>query len=166
MIKGPWRKSMPSTSVRESERTMSGALQDDRYMDNWIQEEEKLVWPTCYPDHQPPILRLMNLETIIEDATGENYCGAAQSKNVDRPSRPLTIYNALEVGSLSQKDCGTKRILSPDDEEPLERIVTVQSLSLAEFQVEYLKGEDPMAKPVPNFVTTSAAEEEKLALLA
>ena len=97
-IKEPWRKSMPSTSVRESERMMSGALQDYRYMDNWIQVEEKLVWPTCYPDYQPPILRLMNLETLIEDATEENYCGPAQSENVNRPSCPLNIHDAFEVG--------------------------------------------------------------------
>lgn len=164
-----WLKYIASTAVKESECLMSGALQDDGHMANWIREEEGSVWPTGYPDYQPPTLRLINLETVVEDETEENHSGAAQSVDADHLSCPLEEHDALEGGSLSQQDCGTKRILSPDEKKSLERIITVQSLSFAELQVEYLKAghgtrKDPMAKPVPKDATTSAAGEGNLSL--
>ena len=162
-----WQKYINSAAVSGSECFMSGALQDDGHMDNWIPEEEGPVWPIGYPDYQPPMLRLMNLETIIEDQTDESLSGVAQSEDVDHHS-PHLSEDALESESPSQQDFGNKRVLSPGEKKSLERKVTAQTLKLAEFQVEYLKAghgtrADPMAKHVLDNATTSAAEEENLA---
>lgn len=53
---------------------------------------------TGYPEYQPPMLKLMNLETVIEDATEseENGSGAEESEDVDRPSRPLNEHDTLD----------------------------------------------------------------------
>ncbi|CAD6583274.1 MAG: hypothetical protein ASARMPREDX12_001217 [Alectoria sarmentosa] len=48
------------SQLRNPLSLMSGALQDDEYDGEWVEEEEGPVWPIGFPNYQPPSYRLLN----------------------------------------------------------------------------------------------------------
>lgn len=78
------------SQLRNPRSLMSGALQDDEYDGERVEEEEGPVWPIGFPNYQPPSYRLLNTWNPDTASTVSEPEGGEPAENQDSPPVPYT----------------------------------------------------------------------------